>query len=118
LSCKRSTRSTGRGDNEHSQLCEQCFDLGGETNSLSDNGELFDAKAAQSSMFALIDKGIDAINLFPEIAEALNIKQRASTKPITSPVRVVSVAEYIAEGDKVRETAAFAILACDDGASS
>lgn len=36
--CGRNTRSTGRGDNEHSRLCEQCYDLGGIENEISDQG--------------------------------------------------------------------------------
>ena len=39
--CNRNTRSTGRGDNELIRLCAECYDLGGEENSLSDSGEFY-----------------------------------------------------------------------------
>lgn len=43
--CERNTRSTGRGDNELVQLCAECYDLSGEENHLSDNGEFHDKAA-------------------------------------------------------------------------
>jgi hypothetical protein len=43
--CTRSTRDTGRGDNEQVLLCEECFDLGGEENHLSDNGKFYTSAA-------------------------------------------------------------------------
>jgi len=36
--CGKLTRSTGRGDNEHSELCAPCYDDGGIENQHSDNG--------------------------------------------------------------------------------
>lgn len=42
--CKRNTRATGRGDNEHILLCAECYDLGGEENHLSDNGKFYSSK--------------------------------------------------------------------------
>lgn len=36
--CNRQTRSTGRGDNEHIQLCAECYDLAGFDNQVSDEG--------------------------------------------------------------------------------
>lgn len=39
--CKRVTRPTGTGDNDGVRLCVQCYDLAGEENHLSDNGELY-----------------------------------------------------------------------------
>lgn len=35
--CGRKTRSTGRGDNEHAELCAQCFDAAGSENNHLDN---------------------------------------------------------------------------------
>lgn len=35
-SCKKLTRSTGRGDNENVGLCERCFDMGGDENAVLD----------------------------------------------------------------------------------
>jgi hypothetical protein len=37
--CKRQTRATGRGDNEHCGLCAECFDKASVENSMADNGE-------------------------------------------------------------------------------
>lgn len=42
-SCDRNTRATGRGDNENVLMCAECFDLGGNENSLSDSGKLYDS---------------------------------------------------------------------------
>lgn len=39
--CGRATRATGRGDNEFTGNCAECYDLGGEENSLSDSGEFY-----------------------------------------------------------------------------
>lgn len=59
--CKRATRSTGRGDNEHAGTCAECFDLQGEENSLGDTGDFYDSKANVLSMIAHIAaKGGDA----------------------------------------------------------
>lgn len=59
--CKRSTRSTGRGDNENAGLCAECYDLAGEENSLSDNGEFYAKPAEVLAMIARVaDKGGDA----------------------------------------------------------
>jgi hypothetical protein len=37
--CKRQTRSTGRGDNEHCGLCVECYDRCSLENEMSDCGE-------------------------------------------------------------------------------
>jgi hypothetical protein len=37
--CKRATRSTGRGDNEHAGLCAECYDRNCLENEMSDCGE-------------------------------------------------------------------------------
>lgn len=39
--CGRRTRQTGRGDNEHTGNCAECYDLAGEENHLSDEGRLY-----------------------------------------------------------------------------
>ena len=36
-SCGRTTRATGRGDNEFTKLCAECYDLAGLENYISDN---------------------------------------------------------------------------------
>lgn len=53
--CKRLTRSTGRGDNEHVLLCADCFDLGGEENHLSDNGTFYDSPQNVLAMIANVE---------------------------------------------------------------
>jgi DNA-directed RNA polymerase subunit RPC12/RpoP len=59
--CGRNTRSTGRGDNELIRLCAECYDLGGEENSLADSGEFYDSKANVLAMIAAVaEKGGDA----------------------------------------------------------
>ncbi len=35
-SCKKKTRATGRGDNEHAGLCAECYDRAGDENAVSD----------------------------------------------------------------------------------
>ncbi len=45
--CKKLTRSTGRGDNEHVGLCAYCYDKAGDENAVSDGHMTqaeFDAK--------------------------------------------------------------------------
>lgn len=59
--CGRRTRSTGRGDNENAGSCVECYDLAGEENSLSDNGEFYSSPAAVLALIeAVADKGGDA----------------------------------------------------------
>jgi hypothetical protein len=61
--CNRSTRSTGRGDNELLRMCAECYDLGGEENSLNDSGEFYQGPAAVLRMIeAVVAKGGDASN--------------------------------------------------------
>lgn len=50
--CDRKTRATGRGDNENVKLCAECFDLGGEENSLSDSGQFY---AGADEVLSLIE---------------------------------------------------------------
>jgi hypothetical protein len=38
-SCRRQTRSTGRGDNENCDLCVECFEISGIENQISDCGD-------------------------------------------------------------------------------
>lgn len=69
--CKRATRQTGRNDNEHAQLCAQCYDLAGEENHLLDTGELMSVGGCQHAFDVLKSIGVNANFLFPEIALAL-----------------------------------------------
>jgi hypothetical protein len=50
--CKRATRSTGRGDNEHAGLCAECYDKCGLENQMSDCGESEDLLAEWSGLIA------------------------------------------------------------------
>lgn len=59
--CKRVTRPTGTGDNDGVRLCEECYDLAGEENSLSDNGAFYGSPAEVLANIASIKaKGGDA----------------------------------------------------------
>jgi hypothetical protein len=59
--CRRFTRPTGTGDNDGVQLCVECFDLAGEENSLSDNGEFYgSAQEVLNNIAAVVAKGGDA----------------------------------------------------------
>lgn len=53
--CGRSTRDTGRGDNELIGLCAECYDLGGEENHLTDTGEFYESKAFVLDLIAAIE---------------------------------------------------------------
>jgi hypothetical protein len=58
--CKRATRSTG-GDGADVGLCDICYDLAGEENSLSDSGKLYDSPENVMAMIAAVKaKGGDA----------------------------------------------------------
>ena len=45
--CGRKTRSTGRGDNELMQACEECYDMGGIENEIADGHYRNDEEKAQ-----------------------------------------------------------------------
>lgn len=76
--CKRSTRSTGRGDNEHVRLCADCYDLGGEENHLSDTGTLYDSPQNVLAMIANVESmGGDASCWADLKAHALSTKETA-----------------------------------------
>jgi hypothetical protein len=73
--CQHVTRSTGRGDNENAGLCAVCYDLGGESNSLSDTGEFYtSARSVRSDFDALAARvGAErARDLFPDVAAHLD----------------------------------------------
>lgn len=46
-SCGRSTRATGRGDNEHVGLCAECYDIAGIENAIADGELTFDECRAE-----------------------------------------------------------------------
>jgi hypothetical protein len=59
--CGHNTRATGRGDNENVRMCADCFDLGGEENSLSDSGRFYNGPENVLAMIAAVAaKGGDA----------------------------------------------------------
>jgi len=45
--CGRNTRQTGNGDNEHVELCEQCYELAGLHNCVQDGGTLTDSEKTE-----------------------------------------------------------------------
>lgn len=59
--CNRSTRATGRGDNENVGLCAECYDLAGYENSLQDGAELTTNELAEveALIAAVKEKGGD-----------------------------------------------------------
>ena len=62
--CGRKTRSTGNGDNEHIQLCVDCYDLAGYDNAVQ-NGEALTAseKSDVHNLVAhLVTLGADVSN--------------------------------------------------------
>jgi hypothetical protein len=70
-SCGRGTRSTGHGDNEHLNLCVQCFELAGMENELTDTGSTH-APGIREYFAELASKGIDGPALFPTLADFLS----------------------------------------------
>lgn len=55
-SCGRKTRQTGRGDNENTNTCAECFDLGGIENEISDCGSTPELEAEAAALRAQIVK--------------------------------------------------------------
>lgn len=69
--CNHLTRSTGRGDNENAGLCADCYDLAGEDNHLTDNGELYSSKAEVLRMIEAVRTKTGNDSLWAELkAEA------------------------------------------------
>ncbi len=59
--CGRRTRATGRGDNDVIEYCAECYDLSGELNALSDNGEFYTGPREVLRLIAVVaDKGGNA----------------------------------------------------------
>ena len=54
--CGRKTRATGRNDNEHLQMCAECYDLGGLENLIEDEGETPELLAEAAALRARIVK--------------------------------------------------------------
>lgn len=76
--CGRSTRPTGGRDNEHVQLCAQCYELAGLENALADAGELTAAdKSAANRYLTELSKfvGDKAFTLHPELTAAIRPTQ-------------------------------------------
>lgn len=72
--CNHNTRSTG-GDGAGVQLCDLCFDLAGEENSISDSGETYESAEnvrAQLSALDLRNGAGTAKRVFPEVCEAVS----------------------------------------------
>jgi hypothetical protein len=67
--CARSTRSTGRGDNEGVKLCAECFDLGGEENSVSDTGDLYCSAENVLEMIAAVKAKGGDVSAWASLAE-------------------------------------------------
>jgi len=88
--CGHNTRDTG-GDGSGVQLCDICFELAGEQNHLSDNGELYSVIGA-GQLVAQLDKrngAGTAERVFPEVFAALN--------PVVTPPAAPAAASVVAE---------------------
>lgn len=86
--CGRSTRVTHQ-DNE--KMCAECWDLAGETNSLSDTGELFDKNAVEL-LERCVERGGSAERLlreFPEVCEHIGW-----TGPRATPKGAITAKEW------------------------
>ncbi|MFD0669742.1 hypothetical protein ACT80S_18630 [Ramlibacter sp. MAHUQ-53] len=89
-SCDRKTRDTG-GDNTDIRLCDECYELSSQENSLSDSRKLYGnpqgVKATMDDLDAKIGAG-RARQLFPEVAEAVDAAL-APAKTAEAPAQVV-----------------------------
>jgi len=75
-SCKHNTRDTG-GDGAGVQLCDLCFELAGEENSISDSGETFQGAEYVRGELAALDKRNGpgtAQRVFPDVCKAVDYK--------------------------------------------
>lgn len=73
-SCGRQTRATGRGDNEYTRTCAECYDLAGIENYFQDNGTDGEDAAsyiaeARALVSAIKAKGGTPSFEFPELLE-------------------------------------------------
>jgi hypothetical protein len=76
-SCKRNTRSTGRGDNDGVRLCAECFDLCGEENSMNDTGDLYESPEFVLQLIAAVaSKGGNA-SCWEELKATASLKAQA-----------------------------------------
>jgi hypothetical protein len=60
VTCKKKTRSTGNGDNEHCRLCERCYEIAGDENAVADGimtPEEFAARWAPAAPKTLFEVG-------------------------------------------------------------
>lgn len=98
--CGHQTRSTGRGDNELVLLCEDCYDLGGEENHLSDTGKLYRSPKAVLEMIADVARRGDA-SAWDELKVAAG---RALSKKLVSEAAHAAGHECPECGSRVTES--------------
>lgn len=97
--CKRMTRPTGTGDNDGVELCEDCYELAGEENALSDTGSLYAAPTrVLQCINSVVEKGDDA-SCWAELKTRAEAAIAAAAAP--TPVTTVTVT---LEADDLRET--------------
>lgn len=93
--CARTTRSTGRGDNELVKLCAECYDLAGEENHLSDNETFYDKPENVLALIqAVVDKGGNASCWDHLKATALNMvapKEEPKVVEVTSKPEEIQI---------------------------
>lgn len=92
--CKRTTRPTGTGDNDGVFLCEDCYELAGEENHLSDNGTFYSAPTrVLQCINSVVEKGGDA-----SCWDALKARAEEMITPKATTVTITL------EADDLRET--------------
>jgi hypothetical protein len=102
ISCGRRTRVTTQC---HDELCAECWDLAGETNSLSDTGELFD-KNAVDLLNRCVERGGSVEKLlreFPEVCAHIGWTGQASQPMATADEEEIEFTVFLtgADGFKV-----------------
>ena len=70
--CSRRTRPTGNGDNELAFLCEECYDLAGEENHLSDTAEFYGSPEEVLRLVAAVATKGGNINCWTELVATAN----------------------------------------------
>ncbi len=74
--CGRSTRDTGRGDNEGVRLCAECYDLAGEENHMADNGgDLYSSPQEVLRLISVIESKGGNASCWADLKAAAEEKQ-------------------------------------------
>lgn len=99
--CGHNTRATG-GDGADVHLCELCYELAGEENTISDTGTTYGSKAGVTAELARLDarNGVGtARRCFPEVCNAVGYGQAEQ-----EPTVVTDYKECRADGFTITES--------------